>query len=91
MSSAKQKRFAVLQPEFREDLRYWVDTNRRVALRVLDLMDAILRDPFSGIGKPEHLKQMGGNVWSRRITEVDRLVYEVFDERVEFLQARYHY
>lgn len=88
---ARRKRVAVLQDECREDLRYWVDPNRKVALRVLDLMEAVLRDPFAGIGKPEPLKHLGGNVWSRRITEVDRLVYEVFDDRVEFLQARYHY
>jgi toxin YoeB len=62
-----------------------------MALRVLDLMEATLRDPFAGIGKPEHLKHFGGNVWSRRINESDRLVYEVFKNRVEFLQARYHY
>ena len=88
---ARGKRVAVLQDECREDLRYWVDTNRKVALRVLDLMEAVLRDAFGGLGKPEPLKHLGGNVWSRRITEADRLVYEVFDERVEFLQARYHY
>lgn len=88
---AKRKRTAVVQDECREDLRYWVDTNRKVALRLLNLIDATLRDPYDGIGKPEHLKHMGGNVWSRRITEADRLVYEVFDERIEFLQARYHY
>jgi toxin YoeB len=89
--SSKLERVAVLQKECREDLRYWVDTNRKIALRVLDLMDAVMRDPFSGIGKPEHLKHMGGNVWSRRINDADRLVYEVFNDRVEFLQARYHY
>jgi toxin YoeB len=89
--SSKLERVAVLQKECREDLRYWVDTNRKTALRVLDLMDAVMRDPFGGIGKPEHLKHMGGNVWSRRINDADRLVYEVFDDRVEFLQARYHY
>ena len=50
-----------------------------------------MRDPFAGIGKPEPLKHLGGNVWSRRITEADRLVHEVFDDRIEFLQARYHY
>ena len=88
---ARVKRVAVLQEECREDLRYWVDTNRKVALRVLDLIEAVLRDPFGGIGKPEPLKHLGGNVWSRRVTEADRLVYEVFDARVEFLQARYHY
>jgi toxin YoeB len=88
---AAPKRVAALQDEFRDDLRFWVETNRKTALRILDLMDATLRDPFSGIGKPEHLKQLGGNVWSRRINEADRLVYEVFDDRIEFLQGRYHY
>ena len=88
---AKRTRVAVLQDECREDLYYWVDTNRKVALRLLTLMEAVLRDPYEGIGKPEHLKHMGGNVWSRRSTEADRLVYEVFDDRVAFLQARYHY
>ncbi len=68
-----------------------METNRKTALRVLDLVEAVLRDPFSGIGKPEPLRHLGGGVWSRRINEADRLVYEVFDDRVEFLQARYHY
>lgn len=85
------KRVAALQDEFREDLRFWVETNRKTALRILNLMEAILRDPYSGIGRPEHLKHLGGNVWSRRINEADRLVYEVFDDRIEFLQGRYHY
>ena len=57
----------------------------------MDLIEAVLRDPFAGIGKPEPLKHLGGNVWSRRINEADRLVYEVFADRVAFLQARYHY
>ena len=54
-------------------------------------MEAALRDPRGGIGKPEHLKHLGRNVWSRRINETDRLVNEVFADRIEFLQARYHY
>ena len=68
-----------------------MDTNRKTALRVLALMEAVLREPCAGLGKPEHLKHLGGTVWSRRINEADRLVYEVFADRVEFLQARYHY
>jgi toxin YoeB len=86
-----RRRSAVVQNECLEDLRFWVDTNRKTALRVLDLMDAVLRDAYAGIGKPEHLKHFGGNVWSRRINAADRLVYEVFADRVELLQARYHY
>jgi len=86
-----RRRVAVIQDECLQDLRFWVDTNRKMALRVLDLMEAVLGEPFAGVGKPEHLKHVGGNVWSRRINEADRLVYEVFEDRIEFLQARYHY
>jgi toxin YoeB len=82
---------AVFQPEFLQDLRWWVRTDRRVALRVFDLIQAILRDPFSGMGKPEHLEFFPGNVWSRRLTQEHRVVYFVRDERIDFLQARYHY
>jgi toxin YoeB len=85
------QRIAVLGNQCRDDLHYWVDANHKTALRILELMEAVMREPFEGSGKPEHLKRLGGNVWSRRISEVDRLVYEVFDDRVEFLQARYHY
>ena len=81
----------VFQPEFREDLRYWVETDRRVALRVLDLVEAIVRDPFKGIGKPEPLKYLGAGVWSRRLTQEHRVVYVVQGSRIDFLQARYHY
>jgi toxin YoeB len=82
---------AVFQPEFIEDLKYWVKTNRKVSLRALGLVQAILRDPFSGIGKPEALKYLPGGTWSRRLTEEHRIVCLVGDGRIDFLQARYHY
>jgi toxin YoeB len=50
-----------------------------------------LRDPFAGIGKTEPLKYLGPGVWSRRLTGEHRIVYLVKDDRLEFLQARYHY
>ena len=84
-------RVAVFQPEFREDLRFWVGTNRKIALRALELVEAVLRDPFSGIGKPEPLKFVTSGAWSRRLTEEHRIVYLVSDDRIDFLQAHYHY
>jgi toxin YoeB len=87
----KRERLAVFQPEFRQDLRYWVERDRRVALRVLDLVEAVMRDPFQGVGKPEPLKHVLAGAWSRRITEEHRLVYAVSANRIDFLQARYHY
>jgi toxin YoeB len=89
--SSRKPRSLVIEPECFEDLRWWVDTNGKTALRIFDLIEAVTRDPFSGIGKPEHLKLIGPNIWSRRITGEDRLVYLVSDDRVNFLQARFHY
>ncbi len=86
-----KSRDAVFQSEFRDDLKFWVKTDRKVALRVLDLVEAILRDPFKGIGKPEPLKYLDAGAWSRRLTQEHRLVYLVRDDRIDFLQARYHY
>ena len=62
-----------------------------MALRVLDLVEAVMRDTFQGVGKAEPLKYVLAGAWSRRITEEHRLVYSVSAERVDFLQARYHY
>ena len=85
------KKEAVFQPEFREDLRYWVKTNRKVALRVLVLIEATMKNPFEGIGKPEPLKFILSGVRSRRLTQEHRFVYLVGSDRIDFLQCRYHY
>jgi toxin YoeB len=80
-----------VQPEALEDLRHWVREDRRIAEKVLALIEAARRDPFGGIGKPEPLRNLGSDVWSRRITQQDRLVYRVTDGFIDVLQARYHY
>ena len=82
---------AVVSSGFLDDLRFWARTDRRVTLRILELMDAILRDPYQGVGRPEPLKYALSGAWSRRITAEHRLVYAVNGARVEFLQARFHY
>jgi toxin YoeB len=86
-----KRREAVFQPEFLEDLKYWVENDRKMARRVLNIVDAILQDPFTGIGKPEPLKYLAPGTWSRRLTQEHRVVYLVREDRIDFLQARYHY
>lgn len=88
---AEKLREAVFHPEFIEDLKFWVETDRNTALRVLDLIGAVMRDPAAGIGKPEPLKYLAPGIWSRRITQEHRLVYLIKVDRVHFLQVRYHY
>lgn len=80
-----------IQPEALEDLRHWVAHDRKLALRTLDLIEAARRDPFTGLGKPEPLDSLGSDIWSRRITREDRLVYRVTDDPIDMLQARYRY
>lgn len=87
----KNERVAAFHPEFIEDLRYWVETDRKVALRAFELIEAVMRDPFVGIGKPEPLRYLLAGTWSRRLTQEHRIVYLVSEERIDFLQARYHY
>lgn len=87
----KKNRDAVFQPEFREDLKFWVKTDRKTALRAFRIIEEVMRSPFQGIGKPEPLRYLAPGTWSRRLTQEHRIVYLVKDERIDFLQARYHY
>lgn len=90
-NKSKKNVATVFHSEFREDLSYWVKTDRKVALKILELVEAIMRNPFEGIGKPEPLRYLGSGVWSRRITQEHRIVYVVSDEDINFIQCRYHY
>ncbi|MFY7923249.1 MAG: Txe/YoeB family addiction module toxin [Gemmatimonas sp.] len=90
-SARSPRRAMVVDPLCHEDLRFWVREQPRIAEKIMRLMAEVIRDPFSGTGKPEPLKGLGTNVWSRRITQEHRLVYRVSGDRIDFLQARYHY
>ncbi len=80
-----------MDSHFLEDLEYWARTDRRRTLRALKLVEATIRDPFEGPGKPEPLRGQLAGKWSRRIDQEHRLVYAVEGERVVFLAARHHY
>jgi toxin YoeB len=87
MSSARS---LVSAAEALDDLRFWTETDPRRAARILRLMEEVCRTPFTGTGKPELLKHLGG-VWSRRIDQEHRLVYLVDAKSIRILQCRYHY
>ncbi len=82
----------LFSPDFKTDLRWWYQNEPKRGDKIMDLVADILDgDPFKGIGKPEPLKYIASDTWSRRIDLEHRLVYKVKDNRVYFLQARYHY
>ncbi len=74
-----------------EDLRFWVDTDRKKALKIIDLIEISLKTPFEGIGKPEPLRHQLAGCWSRRIDQEHRLVYRVEKDVLTVLACRYHY
>jgi len=82
---------AVFHPEFLEDLRYWIKVDRKAAIRALDIVESVLKNPFTGIAKPEPLKYLPTGTWSRRLTQEHRIVYLLKNDHIHFLQARYHY
>ena len=81
----------VFTPQGWEDYTYWQKTDRTVVKRINRLLEDTLRNPVSGIGKPEQLKYGASGAWSRRIAEEHRLVYLVIGADLVVLQARYHY
>ncbi len=85
------ERLAVFSTHFLEDVEHWVRSDRRVALRLLRIVRETLRDPSSGIGKPEPLRGELRGLWSRRLTQEHRVVYQVAEREVRFVQGRYHY
>ena len=81
----------VFTSKFKEDLGWWYKTDSKKAIKILDMVTAIMSEPFTGIGKPEPLKYMDSGYWSRRIDLEHRLIYIVNNEQIVFLTCRYHY
>ena len=74
-----------------EDLAWWVEKDRKKALKIIKLIKEIQKNPFDGLGKPEPLKHDLSGCWSRRIDREHRLVYLVSEEKIRILACRYHY
>lgn len=70
---------------------HWQQTDKKILKRINDLIKAISREPFEGIGKPEPLRHGLSGYWSRRINDEHRLVYKVEGEDLLIAMCRYHY
>lgn len=76
---------------FKEDLAWWFKTDYKKASKILDLVTDVMTDPFTGLGKPEALKYLDANIWSRCIDLEHRLIYQVGSTQINFLACRFHY
>lgn len=101
MAKRKKNKSESLQPivnripgfssQFKEDLGWWFKTDPKKAAKILDLVTAVMQDPFKGIGKPEPLKYIDSNIWSRRIDLEHRFIYQINKNQIDFLACRFHY
>lgn len=87
----KPARSLEFDPSGFEDLAWWIEHDRKKALRIVRLIKAVQNNPFRGTGKPEPLKHELSGCWSRRIDKEHRLVYEVLEDKIRILACRYHY
>ena len=78
-------------PQAWEEYCYWQSQDKKTLKRINQLLQDICRNGYSGIGKPEPLKENFSGYWSRRIDEVNRLVYRISEEQIEIIQCRGHY
>ena len=81
----------VVYAEFERDLNLWKEQDKRIVKKIQKLLEATLKDPFKGIGKPEPLKYQLAGCWSRRITQEHRFVYRVQNGELQLISCRYHY
>lgn len=78
-------------PKAFENFNEWFSENKKIHAKIVELIKDIQRNPFSGIGKPEPLKHELKGLWSRRITDEHRLVYEMKNEEIIIHSCRFHY
>ncbi|MGY6529575.1 MAG: Txe/YoeB family addiction module toxin [Cyanobacterium sp.] len=74
-----------------DDYLYWQTQDKKTLKRINQITKDIQRNPFDGIGKPEPLKFDLSGLWSRRINQEHRLIYQVLDDEIIIIQCRYHY
>lgn len=73
------------------DFNHWIQSNPRMAKRIVKMIHGTLKTPSSGIGKPEPLKHDFAGYWSRRINEEHRMIYKIDQGQLLIAQLRYHY
>jgi toxin YoeB len=74
-----------------QDYVYWQGQDKKTFKRINTLIQETVREPFTGIGKPEPLRENLSGFWSRRIDDTHRLVYTVENESLAIITCRYHY
>lgn len=84
-------RLYTFTPSAWADYVYWQGQDKKTLKRINALIDAIVREPFIGIGKPEALRGDLTGCWSRRIDDVNRIIYEVNDSELKIVACRFHY
>lgn len=84
-------RLLTFTPAAWDDYVYWQGQDKKTLKRINELVRDVMRTPFTGIGKPEPLRENLAGYWSRRIDDTHRLVYAVEKSQIIIIACRYHY
>ena len=84
-------RKVVFTPEAWDDYQFWLKQDRKTINKITKLINDTCREPFEGLGKPEPLKENYSGLWSRRIDEKNRFVYEATESEIRIVTCRLHY
>jgi toxin YoeB len=75
-----------------KDIEFHKKSGNQVLLRkIFSLLNELTQTPCEGLGKPEQLKHELSGLWSRRINQKHRLIYEVLDTCVLIHSLKRHY
>lgn len=82
----------IVSPQAEEDLKNWAKSGEKsLVKKAVSLIEAIQKNPFEGVGKPEQLKHQLSGLWSRRINREHRVVYQIVDDQINVLSVKGHY
>jgi toxin YoeB len=74
-----------------EHYQYWIHTDKKILKKINELINDIERNGNTGLGKPEPLKNELAGFWSRRITDIHRLIYRIDGDSVYIAKCKNHY
>jgi len=91
MPAPKKLSSYFLTDQAQADLIFWKRNNPATINRIATLIDAIMAEPYTGIGKPKPLKYSLEGYWSRRIDSEHRVIYRISGNTLEIIALRGHY
>lgn len=64
-------------------MKKWKKSNPTLFCKTASILEELIEHPRTGTGHPEPLRGCNGITYSRHISAHDRIIYDIFDDRIE--------